>query len=118
MSINGAGYIEGIQSELAGGAASRYSISLTDLAPDPGQFTWQVTGAGTDTGPVAAGPLGLGGTADVDFPLPLHVVPGDYVFVLTVNAVETCGTDPTQTLTGTTSRPVRVKVKKDPVIVP
>ncbi len=118
MSINGAGYIEGIQSELAGGAASRYSISLTDLAPDPGHFTWQVNGAGTDTGPVAAGPFGLGGTADVDFPLPLHVVPGEYEFVLTVSAVETCGTDPTKALTGTTSRPVRVKVKKDPVIVP
>lgn len=118
MSIQGAGYIEGIQSELAGAAGSRYSIGLTDLEPDPGRFTWQVTGAGTDSGPVAAGPFGLGGTADVDFPLPLHVAPGDYQFLLTVNATETCGTDPTQTLTATASRPVRIKVKEDPIIIP
>ena len=118
MSIAGAGYVEGIQSELAGGAASRYSIGLTDLAPDPGHFTWQVTGDGIDTGPVTAGPFGLGGTADVVFPLPVHVVPGEYQFLLTVNAAETCGTDPNQTLAATASRPVRVKVKKDPVIVP
>jgi hypothetical protein len=118
MSINGAGYIEGIQSELAGGAASHYSIALTDLTPDPGHFTWQVTGTDTDTGPVAAGPFGLGGTADVDFPLPLDVAPGEYEFLLTVNATETCGTDPMQTLTATASRPVRVKVKKDPIIIP
>ena len=118
MSINGAGYIEGIQSELAGGAANRYGIVLTDLAPDPGHFTWQVTGTDTDAGPVAAGPFDISGTADVDFPLPLDVVPGDYEFLLTVNATETCGTDPAQTLTASAGRPVRVKVNKDPIIIP
>jgi hypothetical protein len=118
MSIEGAGYIEGIQSELAGGAGNRYSINLTDLLPDAGHFTWEVSGAGSDTGQVDPGAFGISGGADVDFPLPLDVVPGDYEFVLTVNATETCGTDSTKTLTATASRPVRVRVKKDPVIIP
>ena len=67
---------------------------------------------------MAAGPFGLGGTADVLFPLPLHVAPGEYAFVLTITAVETCATDPTQTLNASASRPVRVRVKKDPIIIP
>lgn len=117
MTIDGTGIIEGIQSELGGGAGSRYDVELTDIAPDPGRFTWQVSGTGTDTGTVAAGPFGLAGTADVQFPLPLHVAPGDYDFVLTVTAVETCGTDPTQRLTATARLPVRVRVKKDPAII-
>jgi len=116
--ILGTGFIEGIQSELAGGAGSRYDVELTDIAPDPGRFIWQVTGAGTEGGSVAAGPFGLGGTADVLFPLPLHVAPGEYAFVLTITAVETCATDPTQTLNASASRPVRVRVKKDPIIIP
>jgi hypothetical protein len=117
MSINGAGYIEGIQSDLAGGAANRYSINMTDLLPDAGHFTWDVTGAGTSAGQVTPGPFAVSGTADVDFPLPLHVDPGEYEFVLTVTAAETCGTDPAKTLTGTASLPVRVKVDKDPIII-
>ncbi len=117
MSVNGAGFIEGIQDDLAGGAANRYSINMTDLLPDAGRFTWNVTGAGTSAGQVAPGPFGISGTADVDFPLPLHVDPGDYEFLLTVNATETCGTDPAKTLTGTASLPVRVKVDKNPIII-
>lgn len=118
MAVDGTGFIEGSQSELAGGTGFRYDIALTDIDPDPGAFTWQVTGAGTDTGPVTAGPFGLGGTADVLFPLPLHVAPGEYDFVLTVTATETCSTDPAQTLHASTTQPVRVRVKKDPVINP
>lgn len=117
MFIDGAGSIEGIQSELAGGAANRYSINVTDLLPDAGHFTWNVTGPGTSAGQITPGPFGLSGTADVDFPLPLHVNPGEYDFTLTVSATETCGTDPAKTLTGTASLPVRVKVDKDPIII-
>ena len=74
-------------------------------------------------GRVGAGRLGRGDgehelvVADVDFPLPLRVEPGDYEFMLTVTATETCGTDPAATLTGTASLPVRVKVDKNPVII-
>jgi hypothetical protein len=52
MFIDGAGSIEGIQSELADGAAGSYSINLTDLLPDAGRFTWNVTGPGPSAGQI------------------------------------------------------------------
>jgi hypothetical protein len=118
ISIHGSGRLEGYQSDFSGGAGHRYGIDLANLAPDAGRFTWHVTGFAEESGSVAPTAFGLGGTADVVFPLPLHVVPGIYDFVLTVTATETCGTDPHQVLTATAARPVQVKVKKDPIIPP
>jgi hypothetical protein len=118
VAVSGPGSIIGYQQDLAGGAGQTYRFTLTDLAPDPGRFSWAVSGAGSSGGPISVAPFTQSGNIGVEFPLPLHIAPGTFHFTLTVEATETCGTDPTKTLQGTATRDVRVEVKQNPEIPP
>jgi hypothetical protein len=111
LSIDGQRFISGFQGELAGNVRSDYSFQMVNLAPDRDKFTWHVSGAaGTRSGAIDS-VLGLGGKFTADFPLPLHAGPGKYPFTLTVSAAETCGTDPTKTLTASAQLAVVLDVK-------
>ncbi len=46
---------------------------------------------------------------DIDFPMPLHQSPGTYRYVVSVAATETCGTDPSKTLTAAATKEIKVQ---------
>jgi hypothetical protein len=118
MVVDGSGFISGLQVDLAGAAAQTYNVGLTNIAPDPGKFTWQAVGALSRSGTIDLGSMGEGGDFGVYFPLPAKVQPGNYPFTLNVNAAETCGSDASKTLTAASSMAVRVQVKKNPKVLP
>jgi len=118
LTVSGSGLITGPQNELAGGADQTYSFSLVNLAPDPDKFGWQVSGKGSDEGSIDRTPLSQAGDFGVDFPLPFNVAPGNFPFTLAVNATETCGSDPSKTLSSSFSKKVEVRVTKNPTNPP
>jgi len=118
LTVAGANFIMGFQEDLAGGAGQTYNYTLVNLAPDLDKFNWQVSGTGSSGGSIQLGAFGQAGTFGADFPLSLKVAPGTYPFTLAVNAIETCGSDPSKTLSASTSRAVRVEVKKNPNVPP
>jgi hypothetical protein len=54
----------------------------------------------------------------LDFPLPLTVQPGIFPLTLASNATETCASDPTKTLSASSSMDVQVEVKPNPNVPP
>lgn len=118
LATRGARHIVGYQEDLAGGAGQGYTFTLHDLAPDAGKFSWQASGAGSDRGAIEVEPFEQAGSFGVVFPLPLDVKPGKYPFTLAVHASETCGTNPSKTLSGSASIPVLVEVVKNPKTPP
>jgi hypothetical protein len=88
---------------------------LENIAPDSGKFGWQISGAGSKAGSLEPpNPVVQAGDFFPHFPLPLKVSPGDYHFNLAINAIETCESDPSKTLTGTASKAMLFRVKKSP----
>ena len=114
VSVIGPKEISGYQSDLSGGALQDYDFGLTNIAPDPHGLTWSTSGAISRGGEIAHGGLAQSGSFQADFGLILKVQPGNNAFTLAVNATETCGTDPSKTLTASASQSVKVEVKKDP----
>lgn len=89
------------------------TVVLTNLAPDGGVVTWQLWSAlddSTKTGTLGVGNVSQSASLDVDYPMPLHTSPGDYRYVVTVSAAETCATDATKTLTGTATKEITVRM--------
>jgi hypothetical protein len=118
LTISGAGFIQGYQEDLAGGAGQTYSFALVDLVPDADKFNWQVTGTHSGGGSIALRTFAQSGSFNAYFRLPISVRPATYPFTLATNAIETCGSDPSKTLTGSASMAVRVEVKPNPKIPP
>jgi hypothetical protein len=96
--------------DAAGGVQQSYRLTWTNIVPDPGSFSWSVTGAGQDGGPIALDPMSFGGVISVNLPLPWSVATGTHDFKLTVTATETRTGDPMKSLIGPTSIDVRVHV--------
>ncbi len=116
LTINGSHYIRGYQEDLAGGAGQTYNFTLVNLAPDPDKFNWQVSGTGSNGGSIDLDPFNQAGSFPAYFPLPLKVKPGNSPFTLAVNAIETCGSDPSKTLSASNSMGVRVEVIENPEV--
>jgi hypothetical protein len=88
---------------------------LENIAPDSGKFGWQISGAGSKAESLEPpSPVVQAGDFFPHFPLPLKVSPGDYHFKLAINALETCESDPSKTLTGAASKAMLFRVKKSP----
>ena len=111
LTVTGQTEITGPPEDFAGDYPAGFVFALQNLAPDPGAFTWVLVGATTTQGTIEAGPLTQAGPIPVVIRLPKPVLPQSYEFTLTVTATETCGTDPTKTLTAEWSAPVTVTVK-------
>jgi hypothetical protein len=116
LSINGSGHISGYQEDLAGGAGQNYRYTLANLAPDADKFKWQTSGTHTESGAISRDNFDQSGNFNAQFSLPLKVTPNKYPFTLTVNATETCGSDPNKKLSASTSTSVTVEVKKNPKV--
>ena len=114
MTVSGAGEITGFQADLNGGATQTYQLAMANLAPDPDKLHWQVSGTAAKSGAISIAPFAQSGSFGAHFPLPLKVAPGNYPFTLAVSGTETCGTDASKTLTGSSSMAVKVQVKKNP----
>ena len=88
---------------------------LENITPDPDKFSWKISGAGSATNTLESpSPAVQAGDFFPHFPLPLKVPAGDYQFNLAVNAVETCQSDATKTLTGAASKAILFRVRKRP----
>ena len=118
LSIDGVNYIPVYQGDIAGGTGQTYNYTLVNLAPDSDKFNWQVSGSGSRSGSIQLGAFGQAGSFGADFKLSFKTKPGIYPFALTVNATETCGTDPSKTLSASTSMAVQVEVKQKPKTSP
>jgi hypothetical protein len=114
MTVSGSSEITGFQADLGGGATQTYQLALVNLAPDPGKLSWQVSGTAAKSGGISIAPFAQSGSFPAHFPLPIKVAPGTYPFTLAVSGTETCGTDASKTLTGTSSMAVKVVAKKNP----
>jgi hypothetical protein len=118
MTIDGPANLFGSQAEFAGGALSTYNFNLINLAPDPDKFQWQVSGTNSKEGSIDRLTFEETGGFGAFFPLPRKVRLGTFPFTLSVDATETCGTDPQKKLSASNSRAVNVKVKKNPKVEP
>ena len=116
VNIDGASFISGYQEDLAGGAGQNYHYKLGNLAPDADKFKWQTSGAHSESGSISRDNFDQAGNFNAVFNLPLKVTPNKYPFTLTVNASETCGSDPKKKLTASSSKSVTVEVKKNPKV--
>lgn len=113
--VSGVGSITGLAIDLSAGFTEPYSFQLTDILPDGGNVTWTVTGKNTyETGADSVGFLESSGSFLAFFRLPASSSPGEYPFVVTVSAIETCATDPTQKLTVTGGFTVEMIAQKAP----
>jgi len=99
------------------GIESTYAVALTHFEPDNDQMTWQVTG---DAGhyEFSTNLFWQRGSFPAEFPIPFKASPGKYHFRLSVSGTETCGTDPSKTLTGSASLAVTANVTKNPPQAP
>jgi hypothetical protein len=93
------------------GVESFYTVLLGYFEPDDDQMTWTVTGA-TKPGTVDIDPFFQQGGFPTGFSLPSKPSPGKYHFTISVSGTETCATDATKSLTGSTSLAVTVNVVK------
>jgi Bacterial Ig domain len=123
VDLLGGGLITEYQAEAFGGDAGQTdSYALRNIAPDQNKFVWQSSGVGPATiatnGVIDVAPLTQSGNFGAIFRMKRPVAVGDFYFNLNVNATETCGTDPSKTLTASRSRPVHVRVLKNPKVLP
>ena len=88
--------------------------ALENIVPDSGKFGWQISGARVRRRSSLQPPSPVVETGDFNphFPLPPKVSVGDYHFNLSLDAVETCQSDPGKTLTGSASKAMSFLVKK------
>jgi hypothetical protein len=113
--LNGPDFFTGFQNNIIEFTDPTMGYVLENIAPDSGKFGWQISGAGSKTGPLEPpNPVVQAGDFFPHFPLPLKVSPGDYHFNLATSALETCESDPTKTLTGTASKAMLFRVQKSP----
>jgi len=87
-----------------------FQIGLSNLAPDDGIITWQLTspfGHTTSTDTLGLDTFAQVAFLDVDFPMPLHASPGNYQYQLSVSAHET-GPNGAGTLAAAASRQITV----------
>jgi hypothetical protein len=113
LGIQGATGINGTAADFAEGYAERYVFTLQNLDPD--SFTWTLSGDAQAPGTIVAGPFTQTGDFTVPIRLPEVVELQTYQFTLSVDATETCGTDPTKTLTAAWSSPITVRVEPSPL---
>jgi hypothetical protein len=106
------------QNELTGSYPVGYIFTLRGLNPDPGAFTWQLTGPESTSGPIDASSLVQTGVISVYLRVPDPQVGQTYDYVLSVHATETCGTDPTKTLTADWSSPLTLTVRPVTLLPP
>ena len=112
--LNGPDSFTGFQDTIIEFTDPTMGYLLENIAPDSGKFGWQISGAGSKTGTLEPpSPVVQAGDFFPNFPLGLNIAPGDYHFNLTVNAIETCESDPGKTLTGTASKAMLFRVKKN-----
>ncbi len=91
-----------------------YQVMLDNIYPDSDGLTWQAAGLGlVATGSVSANVVTQTGSFLVEFPLPSNLQPGKYSYSLTVSAHETCGSDPTASLTGSATFAVTLEIAKN-----
>ena len=113
--VSGPDFFAGFQNNINEFTDPTMGYVLLNIAPDAGKFGWHISGAGSKTGPLQPpSPVVQAGDFFPHFPLPLKVSPGDYHFNLTLNAVETCESDPTKVLTGAATKAMLFRVKKSP----
>jgi hypothetical protein len=113
LTVGGPGFVRVPPGEFT--ASQVYTIGLPNLAPDSSALAWQLWSSidnVTRHDTLDVGAFAQSAFLDVDFPMPLHVPPGTYRFVLSVSAIETCGTDPAKTLSAAASRELHVQVPK------
>jgi hypothetical protein len=113
--LHGPDFFTGFQNNINEFTDPIMGYVLENIAPDSGKFGWQISGAGSKAGSLEPpNPVVQAGDFFPHFPLPLKVSPGDYHFNLAINAIETCESDPSKTLTGTASKAMLFRVKKSP----
>jgi hypothetical protein len=113
--LHGPNSFQGFQDNIAEFTDPTMGYVLENITPDPDRFGWKISGAGSGADTLEPpSPAVQAGDFFPHFPLPLHVAVGDYHFNLAINAVETCQSDATKTLTGAASRAVLYRVKKRP----
>lgn len=93
------------------GIIGSYEVLLTAFDPDNNQMTWQMSGV-PRTNIVNIDAFSQEGSFATTFPIPGRASSGNYTFTLSVNGEETCATDPTKVLNGSTSLLVTVTVAK------
>jgi hypothetical protein len=115
VTLGGPDFLIGFQNTIIELTDPTMSYVLDNLAPDSGNFGWQMSGAGSQAEPLEPpSPVVQAGNFYPHFPLSLKVAPGDYHFNLAIHALETCQSDPSKTLTGAASRAMLFRVKKNP----
>jgi hypothetical protein len=113
--LNGPDFFSGFQDNIIEFTDPTMGYFLENIAPDSGKFGWRISGAGTNADALEPpSPAVQAGDFSPHFPLPKKVSVGDYHFTLAINAVETCESDSTKTLTGTASKAMLFRVKKSP----
>jgi len=113
--LNGPDFFTGFQNDIIEFTDPTMGYVLENIAPDSGKFGWRISGAGSNADSLEPpSPAVQAGDFFPHFPLPLEVSVGDYHFNLAVNAIETCESDSTKTLTGTASKAMLFRVKKSP----
>jgi hypothetical protein len=113
MQIMGPDFIQVPAGEFV--ANQSYTILLPNFDPVPGALAWQLRSLrdnATDTGTVDVGSFTQAADLDIDFPLAPHLPPGDYHFVLSLSATETCGTDASKIFTRAASKEITVRKPK------
>jgi hypothetical protein len=113
--LSGPDFFQGYQNTIGEYTDPIMGYTLQNISPDSGKFGWRISGAGSKAGALAPpSPLVQAGDFSPHFPLPAKVSTGDCHFNLTVNATETCESDPSKTLTGAGSKAMLFRVKKSP----
>jgi hypothetical protein len=117
MSLAGPSHIAGHASDLAGGTASEFTVTLSGLVPD-GPVVWTVDSHGevVNTGVVEMS----NGTGQfvASFPLPTNLDPGLFAFEIRVTATETSQSLPNMTLRANASQAVAISALRDPKVSP
>ena len=118
LTLDGSDFVTGYQEDFFGGAAQSYLFALDNLSPDADKFQWQATGVRSETSLIDRAPFAEQAYFGMVFPLPRPVNPGEWIYTLTISGTETCGTDPSKTLSASASMDVRVNVLKNPKVPP
>ena len=115
MSITGPDFLSLASGELD--VTQEFTVALTNLAPDGDELTWELRSlvdGSTRTATAPVGDFSQSASLNVDFTVPLHAAPGNYHFLISVSATETCGTDPSKTLSAAASKQVTVRKPAHP----
>lgn len=115
MQISGPSAFTGSQATIVEFTDPVIGYAMQNIAPDVGQFGWHISGAGSNSGAIQPpNPAVQGGDINPHFPLPAKPSLGDYHFNFAVQAIETCQSDPTKTLTVSAAKAMTFHVKKGP----